>query len=70
MQKVFEWFAELLMNATRETIEPAMRAAAEDVGGDHMEIILPDTRNLMGFYVTLRKLMVEVCIYERVFCLV
>ncbi|KAK0512046.1 hypothetical protein JMJ35_005174 [Cladonia borealis] len=59
IQKVFEWFAELLMNATRETVEPAMRAAAEDVCGEHMEIVPPDTRNLMGFYVSLRKLLVE-----------
>lgn len=48
------------MNATRETIEPAMRAAAEDICGEHMEIVPPDTRNLMGFYVSLRKLLVEV----------
>ncbi|KAI4209875.1 MAG: hypothetical protein LQ351_007229 [Letrouitia transgressa] len=59
IQKVFEWFAELLMNATRETVEPAMRAAAEDICGEHMEIVPADTRNLMGFYVALRRLLVE-----------
>ena len=48
------------MNATRETVEPAMRAAAEDICGEHLEIVPPDTRNLMGFYVSLRKLLVEV----------
>lgn len=48
------------MNATRETVEPAMRAAAEDVCGEYGEIVPPDTRNLMGFYVSLRKLLVEV----------
>lgn len=37
-----------------------MRAAAEDVFQEHMEIVPPDTRNLMGFYVSLRKLLVEV----------
>ena len=62
IQKVFEWFAELLMNATRETVEPAMRAAAEDVCGDYSEVVPADTRNLMGFYVSLRKLLVEVCV--------
>ena len=60
IQKVFEWFAELLMNITRETVEPAMRAAAEDVCKEHMDIIPPDTRNLMGFYASLKKLLVEV----------
>ncbi len=59
IQKVFEWFAQLLLNATRETVEPAMRAAAEDVCGEYTEIIPSDTRNLMGFYVSLRKLLVE-----------
>lgn len=48
------------MNTTRETVEPAMRAAAEDVCRDYGEIIPADTRNLMGFYVSLRKLLVEV----------
>lgn len=60
IQKVFEWFAQLLLNATRETVEPAMHAAAEDVCGEYIEIIPSDTRNLMGFYVSLRKLLVEV----------
>jgi kinetochore protein Nuf2 len=57
---VFEWFAELLMNTTRETVEPAMRAAADDICGDYVEIVPADTRNLMGFFVNLRKLLVEV----------
>ena len=48
------------MNATRETVEPAMRAAAEDVCGEYMDVVPIDTRNLMGFYVSLRKLLVEV----------
>ena len=48
------------MNTTRETVEPAMRAAAEDVCGEYGEIVPADTRNLMGFYVSLRKLLTEV----------
>ena len=59
IQKVFEWFAELLMNATREIVEPAMKAAAEDACGEYMEAVPADTRNLMGFYVSLRKLLQE-----------
>ena len=49
------------MNTTRETVEPAMRAAAEDICGEYMEVVPADTRNLMGFYVSLRRLLVEVC---------
>lgn len=59
VQQIFEWFAELLLNATRETVDPAMRAAAEDVAGEYADVIPPDTRNLMGFYVSLRKLLFE-----------
>lgn len=57
---VFEWFAELLMNTTRETVEPAMRAATEYICGDYPDIISADTRNLMGFFISLRRLMMEV----------
>lgn len=59
VQQIFEWFAELLLNATRETVNPAMRAAAEDVCGEFADVIPPDTRNLMGFYVSLRRLLLE-----------
>lgn len=47
------------MNATRETVDPAMCAAAEDVCGEYMDVIPGDTRNLMGFYMSLRKLLNE-----------
>ncbi|WEW60902.1 kinetochore-associated Ndc80 complex subunit nuf2 [Emydomyces testavorans] len=63
IQIIFEWFAEILMNVTRDTVEPAMRAAAEDICGDYASIIPPDSRNLMGFFVSLRKLMIQV--WER-----
>lgn len=59
VQQIFELFAELLLNATRETVEPAMRAAAEDVCGEFSDVIPIDTRNLMGFYASLRKLLIE-----------
>ncbi|KAJ5832721.1 hypothetical protein N7474_001032 [Penicillium riverlandense] len=59
IQMVFEWFAELLMNTTRETVEPAMHAAAEDICGDYPDIVPNETRNLMGFFVSLRRLLME-----------
>jgi kinetochore protein Nuf2 len=67
VQQIFEWFAELLLNATRETVEPPMRAAAEDVCGEFQDVIPPDTRNLMGFYVSLRKLLFECGIQDFTF---
>jgi kinetochore protein Nuf2 len=62
IQKVFEWLAELLMNTTREVVAPAMRAAAEDIcgGGEAERIFTSDTRDLMAFFVILRKLLREV----------
>jgi hypothetical protein len=49
------------MNTTREVVAPAMRAAAEDMcGGDAERIFTNDTRDLMGFFVVLRKLLREV----------
>ncbi|KAJ5086497.1 hypothetical protein NUU61_007804 [Penicillium alfredii] len=59
IQMVFEWFAELLMNITRETVEPAMHVAAEDICGDYPDIVPNDTRNLMGFFISLRRLLME-----------
>ncbi|KAF7945976.1 uncharacterized protein EAE97_005014 [Botrytis byssoidea] len=59
IQMIFEWFAELLMNTTRDTVDPAMRAASEDVCADYPDIVPAETRNLMGFYVSLRKLLFE-----------
>lgn len=60
VQMIFEWFAELLLNATRETVDPAMRAASQDLCGDFGDMLMPaDTRNLMGFYVSLRRLLLE-----------
>lgn len=52
------------MNTTRETVEPAMRAAAEDICAEHSDIVPPDTRNLMGFFLSMRRLMVEVCLLD------
>ena len=48
------------MNATRDSIYPAMRAAADDVcGNDYGELVPSDTRNLMAFFFSLRRLVVE-----------
>lgn len=47
------------MSASHETVDPAMRAAAEEVCGEYMDIVPSDVRNLMGFFVSLRKLLLE-----------
>ena len=60
IQKIFEHCAEIVLNVTRESVDPAMRAAANDVCGEFNDIVPADTRNLMGFYTSLRKLLAEV----------
>lgn len=62
IQKVFEWFAELLMNVTRDVVAPAVRAAAIELCGeaDADRVFTSDTRDLMGFFVMLRRLLLEV----------
>ncbi|KAF1927997.1 kinetochore protein nuf2 [Didymella exigua CBS 183.55] len=68
IQKVFEWLAELLMNTTREVVAPAMRAAAEDLCGEGAErLFTSDTRDLMAFFVILKKLLRECGIHDFTF---
>ncbi|ETI21307.1 hypothetical protein G647_07653 [Cladophialophora carrionii CBS 160.54] len=60
IQMVFEHLGELVMTTTRDTLDPAMRAAAEDVCSEFPEIVPVETRLLMGFFVQLRT-MLEQC---------
>lgn len=60
IQMVFEHLGELVMNATRDAIDPAMRAASEDVCVEFPELVPVETRLLMGFFVQLRT-MLEQC---------
>jgi kinetochore protein Nuf2 len=62
VQKSFEVFADLFMNINRDVVAPAMKAAADDMYGPEADrIFTPDTRDLMGFFIMMRKLLVEVC---------
>ncbi|KAF2703683.1 kinetochore protein nuf2 [Pleomassaria siparia CBS 279.74] len=68
IQQVFEWLAECLMNTTREVVAPAMRAASEDIcGPDADRIFTSDTRDLMAFFVILKKLLYECGIKDFTF---
>lgn len=61
IQRVFEWMAEVIMNTTRDVVAPAMRAAADDLCGPEAEkLFTSDTRDLLAFFVTLKKLLREV----------
>lgn len=52
------------MNVTRDSVAPAMKAAAEDSCGPYIDIFSNDTRDLMGFFVVLRRLLVECGIHD------
>ena len=61
IQRVFEHMAEVVMNTTRDVVAPAMRAAAEDLcGPDADRLFTNDTRDLLAFFVALKKLLREV----------
>jgi kinetochore protein Nuf2 len=50
------------MNTTRDVVSPAMRAAAEELAGPEAErLYTADTRDLMGLFIMLRKLLFTVC---------
>ena len=56
------------MNTTRDVVSPAMRAAAEELVGPEAErLYSADTRDLMGLFVMLRKLLVECSIDDFTF---
>ena len=61
---VFEHLGELLLNATRDSIDPAMHAAAEDICASDTEIVPFETRMLMGFFVSLRNMLVECGVHD------
>ncbi|KAH9807823.1 putative kinetochore protein NUF2 [Teratosphaeria destructans] len=68
IQKIFEHFGELLTNTTREVVAPAMKKAAEDMYGDDADRIFPpDNRELMAFFVTMRRLLNECGILDFTF---
>lgn len=54
------------MNTTRDVVAPAMRAAAEDMCGDAdaERVFTSDTRDLMGFFITCRRLLAECGIHD------
>lgn len=58
--QVYEWFANALMAVMPDTVESMIRAATEQTCGDFADTIPPETRNLMGFYASLRRMM-QVC---------
>lgn len=57
VQLVFEMFADVLMGVRRATVEPILRAAAQDTL-EYPEM-QTDAHTLMAFYCSLRQLMLE-----------
>ncbi|KAK5072306.1 kinetochore-associated Ndc80 complex subunit nuf2 [Exophiala xenobiotica] len=64
IQMVFEHLGDILMNATRDSIDPAMRAACEDICNEYPDLVPVDTRLMMGFFVSLRKMLIECGVHD------
>ncbi|KAF2671663.1 hypothetical protein BT63DRAFT_422206 [Microthyrium microscopicum] len=60
IQRLYEFLADLCMTVTRETVGPAMSAAASEIAGPDMadRLYSQDVRDLMGLFVRLRAFMV------------
>ncbi|KAF2396678.1 kinetochore protein nuf2 [Trichodelitschia bisporula] len=68
IQKIFEYFAYILMNTSRDVVSPAMSAAAADIAGaDADRLYSADTRDLMGLFVMLRGLLEKCSIDDFAF---
>jgi len=64
IQMVFEHLGDILMNATRDSIDPAMRAASDDICSEHPDLVPVDTRLMMGFFVSLRRMLMECGVHD------
>ncbi|KAK5078368.1 kinetochore-associated Ndc80 complex subunit nuf2 [Lithohypha guttulata] len=64
IQMVFEHLGDILMNATRDSIVPAMNAAHEDICSDYPDLIPVDIRLMMGFFVSLRRMLIECGVHD------
>lgn len=64
IQMVFEHLGDILMNATRDSIDPAMRAAHEDIAGDYPDLVPVDVRLMLGFFVSLRRMLIECGVHD------
>jgi len=60
VQRLYEFLADLCMSVTRDTVAPAMSAAASDIVGVDVadRLYRSDVRDLMGLFVRLRQFMV------------
>lgn len=64
VQMVFEHLGDILMNATRDSIDPAMRAACADICGEYPDLVPVDTRLMLGFFVSLRRMLIECGVHD------
>lgn len=64
VQMVFEHLGDILMNATRDSIDPAMRAASDDICGEYPDLVPVDIRLMMGFFASLRRMLIECGVHD------
>lgn len=64
VQMVFEHLGDILMNATRDSIDPAMRAASDDICSEYPDLVPVDIRLMMGFFASLRQMLIECGVHD------
>lgn len=52
------------MNSLRDSIDPAMRAACEDVCSEQPDLVPVDTRLMLGFFISLRNMLAECGVHD------
>lgn len=61
---VFEHLGDILLNGTQDSIDPAMRAACEDVCSDHPDLVPVDVRLMLGFFASVRRMLLECGVHD------
>lgn len=62
---IFEHLGDLLLHLTRPSLDPALKAACIDICGEDFPDLVPlETRLMMGFFVSLRKMMNECGVHD------
>lgn len=64
VQIVFEQFGDLLMNATRDSVDPAMKAAGDDICHGIPDLVPIDVRLMLGFFVSLKRVLAECGVHD------
>ena len=64
IQMVFEHLGDILMPATRDSIDHGLRAAHDDLASEYPDLVPVDVRLMLGFFASLRRLLIECGVHD------